>query len=354
MFNYYEILGVKKNASKKEIQKAYRIAARKYHPDVNSDEDSIKRFKQIQEAYENLIDPQKKAKYDSNSFFNQEPDLEPSSTHSNKSTFDLFSSTVYRGANIHLNVKLSLEDICIGCNKHIFIKRKIKCSKCLGECYTEFKDCGTCKGTGTWEFTQGEMKFVTACSPCLGTGKVGTTICDGCMGNGYDSQEFEQPLFIKIPAGVDNNTQIVFKGYGQLPHKNGNAGDLIVRILIEEHEIFTKDNNNLLVDIPLSYSELALGCMVQVPTLLDGMVQLKVPAGTSSHTKLRLQNRGLSNEAGNFGDLIVTVKLDVPKKLSDDYRKLCEKMGNLEKTFLTPRKEMWRRKLEKYRGKNEN
>lgn len=357
MSDFYEILEVQKSASPEEIQKAYRKAATKYHPDINKDSDSISKFKKIQEAYDTLSDPQKKSSYDNKNFF-QTRNNDQGTNYSfsfDRVMKEFFGSSSYRGANIHMTVSLSLEEVCYGCQKTINVKRKIKCNTCGGLGYSSFVDCTHCNGTGNTQivFANSPFEFTTACINCNATGKTGKDPCQSCQGKSYVRDFSETPLIIKIPPGVENNVQLRYAEHGESPIFNGNAGDLIVKIIVKEHHIFTRNGNDLFVDIPVTYTELVLGCKLLVPTLHEGFVEVKIPAGTSSHTKFKLKEKGICNEIGKIGNLIVTVKLDTPKKLSSEYKSSIEHLVQFEKDHVSPKRELWTSKLNKYRGEKD-
>jgi molecular chaperone DnaJ len=354
MSDFYQILGISRSATQEEIQKAYRKAARKYHPDVNSEADAVLKFKKIQEAYDVLSDAEKKTVYDGRNFFRQEEDIEigaGSSFSFERVMNEFFGSSNYRGSNIHLTVIVTLEDIRLGSYKKIAVKRKIKCTACQGDAFTEYTSCMACNGSGQLEFFQASLKFSTNCPNCNGNGKLGINKCQTCTGKGFQTSLIEHAIVLEIPAGIEDNIQLRYAGHGHPASKTGNAGDLIVRINVQEHEIFTRNNNNLLVDIPLSYTQLALGCNILVPTLEDKFVEVKIPAGTTSHSKFKVSGKGLLDPSGKFGDIVVTVKLDTPKKYSDEYKVLLENLAELEKNITTPKKEMWNKKIENYKGK---
>jgi molecular chaperone DnaJ len=357
MNDYYEVLGVSKNATAEEIKKAHRMAAKKHHPDANPDDpDASERFKKIQEAYDVLSDPAKRANYDNGGHSHMRFRTAPSaSEHSFQFTGNfqdimdgLFGNSKFKGRNTTIRVEMELSEVLTGVKKNFKLKKRNRCNTCQGSGSKNFQSCGNCAGQGFVKIQDAPFEIRQPCNVCNQTGKVNIVKCDDCSGSGFLPGYFEHPTDVFIPAGVQNGMQLQVQGAGEPSLNGGINGDLIITVSIKEHPIFQRDGSNLLVDIPVSFSQVCLGCELDVPSLADGLLKLKVPDGTQSHTKFRLKQKGLPVGNGAMGDMIVTLKVETPKDLAEEYKKLVEQLSELEKVNITPKIKHWSEKIANY------
>lgn len=355
--DYYEILGVSRNASDEEIKKAYRKMALKYHPDKNpGDKEAEEKFKEAAEAYEVLRDPEKRSRYDRyghagvggasgsggfnmsmDDIFSQFGDIFGDAFGGAFSGFGGFSGTrrrrrVNRGSNLRVKVKLTLEEIAKGVEKKIKVNKYVPCEKCGGSGSaggSSYSTCPTCHGTGqvtriTNTFL-GQMQTSSTCPTCGGEGQMIVNKCTACNGDGI--VRGEEVISIRIPAGVEAGMQLSMSGKGNAGARGGVPGDLIILIEEKEHPYFERDGQNLLFDAYISFPEAALGATIEIPTL-DGKARIKIPAGTQSGKVFRLKGKGLpSVNSYGTGDLLVNLNVWTPKKLTAEEKKLLEKLA---------------------------
>lgn len=356
--DYYEILGVDKNADANAIKKAYRKVAMQFHPDKNpGDKSAEDKFKEAAEAYEVLSDVDKKAKYDRfghagmdqggfgsgggsmEDIFNNFGDI----FGNGGSPFDSFfgggnsgrgRSRGQKGSNLRIKVKLTLEEIANGATKKIKVKKEKTCHSCNGSGAKDSKSvatCNTCHGSGyvrkvTNTFL-GQMQTTVACPTCNGTGTQITAKCGTCHGEGILMGE--ETITINIPAGVEDGMQLSMAGNGNAGKNGGPAGDLLITINEEPHEHLKRDGANVLYDLYISFSDAALGTSVEVPSI-GGDVKIKIPAGTQSGKILRLKEKGLPVLQGyGKGDQLIHVNVWTPQKLSGEEKDLLEKMKKM-------------------------
>ncbi|MDY3617493.1 molecular chaperone DnaJ [Agathobaculum sp.] len=347
--DYYEVLGVQKGASDDEIKKAHRRLAKKYHPDLNKDNpEAADKFKELNEAYEVLSDQDKRQKYDQFGFAGVDPNYGGGAGgFGGFSDFgdlgDLFGSffgggfgggrssarrnAPQRGESIRTSVMLSFEEAAFGCEKEITIERIESCEDCGGTGAskgTSPETCPNCRGTGTVTQTQrtplGMFQTQAACPNCRGTGKIIKKPCPKCSGAGRVRKS--RTLKVNIPAGIDEGQSIQLRGQGNAGANGGPSGDLLVTVAIRPHPVFTRDGANVMVEIPISFTQAALGDTLQVPTI-DGRVEYKVPEGTQTGTVFRMKGKGIQNVSGRGrGDQYVRVNIEVPRNLSDKQKKL--------------------------------
>ncbi len=379
--DYYEILGVSKGADAKEIKKAYRKIAMKYHPDKNPDnKEAEEKFKEAAEAYEILSDEDKRARYDrfghagvgGNSGFGGRGGMTMEDIFSQfgdifgdgGSPFESFfggggrrqqrRSGGQRGSNLRIRVKLSLEEIAEGVTKKIKVKKSIKCNTCNGSGAKDANSvstCNTCKGSGYVRQVRstflGQMQTTVACPTCKGSGKQITAKCGTCRGEG--KTKGDETISIDIPAGVSEGMQLSMSGKGNAGTNGGPAGDLLISIEEKPHEFLQRDGSNLIYDLYLNFADAALGASVEVPTL-NGKVKIKIPNGTQAGKIFRLKGKGLpSVQSYGKGDQLIHVNIWTPKKLNDDEKRLLEKLrmmpnfnpdpGKSEKSFFEKMKD---------------
>jgi molecular chaperone DnaJ len=345
--DYYEILGVNRNASQEDIKAAFRNLARKYHPDVNKSEDAEERFKEINEAFMVLSDPDKRSVYDR---FGHEglrnaagmPDW------NNIDPFEIFEqffgglggfgtrqrrNSPRRGEDLNYSINLDFEEAAFGLDRELEITRDEVCERCSGsgaEPGTSPTTCSTCQGHGEVRQVRqtfpGSMVQVTTCPECGGSGRVITQRCKTCTGRGYERKSIKK--VIPIPAGVDNGTQIRLAGEGQPGTNGGPRGNLYIEIRVRPHKYFRRRNDDVLLDLNINIAQAALGAEIKVPTL-EGKERLTIPAGTQPGKVFKLRHKGIPHlRSGGKGDQLVIINVEVPARLSSDQRRLFEQLAN--------------------------
>ena len=373
--DYYEVLGVDKNASADEIKKAYRKLAVKYHPDKNpGDKEAEEKFKEAAEAYSILSDADKKARYDQFGHAGVDgagPDFSGGFGNLNDILNDLFGGAfgggfggfsgfgggfgggrggqrqqrVYRGRDIRVRVKLTLEEIAKGVEKEISIEKSVPCSECGGRGArnsADIKTCSACGGTGQVQRVVnslfGQTVTYSTCQQCGGEGKVITNPCRSCGGSGLVRKR--ETIKVKIPAGVEAGMQLTIAGEGHAAKNNGINGDLLVVIEEQEHPDFKREGNNLYYTKIVSLPEAILGAEVEIPCL-DGPRRIKIDAGTQSGTVTRINGKGLPtvNGYGGTGDLYVKIAVWIPKKLDKEDKAVIESLRDKEAFKPNPTKE---------------
>ena len=348
--DYYDILGVGKNASAEEIKKAYRKMALKYHPDKNPDDSSAEEmFKEAAEAYEVLSNQDKRSRYDQ---FGHAGMRGGGMGGSHMSMDDIFSHfgdvfggafggggfggqqsrrRVNRGSNLRVKVKLSLEDVAHGVEKKIKLNKYTKCTSCHGsgsEKGSSPSTCPTCHGQGqvtrvTNTFL-GQMQTASTCPQCGGSGEIITNKCKVCYGNGI--VKGEEVVSINIPAGVADGMQLSVGGKGNAGARGGIPGDLIVLIEEKEHPELIRDGNNLLYDLYINFADAALGSSNEIPTI-DGKARIKITPGTQGGKVLRLKGKGIPDVNGyGRGDLLVNINIWTPRDLTKEEKEMMEKL----------------------------
>ena len=354
--DYYDVLGVSKNASTAEIKKAYRKMAVKYHPDKNPDDtEAEEKFKEAAEAYEVLSNAEKKQRYDQfghagmggaggfggggyggggmsmDDIFSQFGDIFGGAFGGGGGFGGGGRRTrVNRGSNLRVRVKLNLEEVANGVTKKLKVNKYVGCKKCSGTGAEdgEMNTCQTCGGRGqvtrVMNTPLGQMQTSSTCPSCNGQGSTIAHKCTGCYGDGI--VKGEEVIEVKIPAGVGNEMQLSVRGKGNAGAKGGVPGDLIVLVEEEEHPLLKRDGNNLHYELYVSFIDAALGTSVEVPTI-EGKARIKVDAGTQSGKLLRLRGKGLPDlDYGQKGDILVHTNVWIPKKLSKEEKKTLEKL----------------------------
>lgn len=365
--DFYEILGVPKNAPEADIKKAYRKVALKYHPDRNPDDKGAEeKFKEAAEAYEVLSDADKRARYDrfghsgvngQGGFSGGSMNMEDIFEHFGDifgdagSPFESFfgggrtrsKTSGQRGSNLRIKVSLTLEEIATGISKKIKVKKQNACDQCGGsgaKDASSVSTCNTCRGSGHVRQIKstflGQMQTTATCPTCKGSGQTITANCTKCKGDGRMYKE--ETLDIDIPAGVAEGMQLSVRSKGNAGRAGGPAGDLLILIDEIEHESLLRDGKNVIFDLFLNFADAALGTSVQVPTI-DGKVKIKVPAGTQAGKIFRLKGKGIPEVQGyGKGDQLINVNIWTPKKLSEDDMKFLEKMRKMESFKPAPEK----------------
>ena len=345
--DYYEVLGLKKGASDDEIKKAFRKMAMKYHPDKNpGDKNAEEHFKEVNEAYGVLGDPDKKSKYDRFGHAGVDPNagFGGGGMGGFEDIFDMFGGMFggggrqqkrngpSKGRDLQQNVTISFEDAAFGCKKDIKINKYVSCPRCKGsgaEPGTSKTTCPKCNGTGEVHTQQktpfGVFQSVNTCDRCGGTGQIIEKPCSECGGTGKVRKSIT--ISVNIPAGVDNDSIVTLRGQGEPGDNGGTAGDLYVVISVTPHKLFRRRGQDLQLEIPISFNQAALGDEITVPTL-EGKVSYKIPPGTQPGTVFRLKGKGVAGiRSAKKGDLYVKVNLEVPKKLNSKQKKSIEEMG---------------------------
>ena len=365
--DYYEVLGVNKNATDDELKRAYRKLAKKYHPDANPDnkKEAEAKFKEVNEAYENLSDPQKRRMYDqfghdgpqgfggaggpfggqggyysySTSDFGDFGDLG-----------DIFSSFFgggfgggrtsgrkqsgpRKGADLNFTMDITFEQAFLGVEKEIVVTRNETCDTCHGigaKPGTNPMKCPTCNGTGQVTAVQntilGQMQTRRTCTACHGTGEIIKEPCETCHGKG---KVRKQPkIKVKIPAGIDDNQTVVLRGEGEPGEKGGPKGDLYITVRIKRHSIYTRKGNNVMCEVPITITQATLGAELEIPMVDGTKEKYKIPDGTQTGTKFTIRNKGFKSvNSSNVGDFIFTVTVQTPKRLTKEQRDLLMQLA---------------------------
>ena len=356
--DYYEVLGVDKNADEKEIKKAYRKLAMKYHPDVSEEEGSEEKFKEISEAYAVLSDDDKRKRYDQFGHAGMEG-FTAEDFYQNINFDDIFQgfdignifemfgfggggmnrrggrSGPQRGSDIYTDIQITLEEAFSGCEKEIKVTRSELCPTCNGSKSKpghDPKTCPTCNGTGQIKEVSntflGQMVNVRPCRECGGTGKIITDPCDDCHGKG--SKRKTKTIKIEIPEGVDEGNHLRVSGEGNCGEAAGLEGDLIVTVHIKGHRNFTREGDHLYLDQQISFPQAALGDLISIPTIEGKEVEFKIPSGTQSGTVFKLRGQGMNSvRHSGRGNMYVTVTVVVPKKLSSKQKKILTEFADV-------------------------
>ncbi len=348
--DYYEVLGVSKNASADELKSAFRKLARQYHPDVNKEADAEEKFKEINEAYAVLSDEQKRAAYDRFGHAgvrgpNGQPDFSVDFTDFADIFGDLFGfggfgrsssrsrNAPRRGADMQYHLDLTFEEAVFGAEKEISISRDEPCSRCHGsgaEPGTSPTRCSTCNGSGEVRQVRqtilGSMVQVTTCPTCKGQGETINTPCRTCQGRGLERQT--RTKVVSIPAGVDTGTQIRLAGEGQPGTNGGPNGNLYIAIQVKPHKYFHRQENDILLNLNINIAQATLGADVQVPTV-DGPVEtLRIPGGTQPGKILRIKGKGVPRLRSNGrGDQLVLINVEIPTNINSNQRRLFEELA---------------------------
>ncbi len=349
--DYYEVLSVHKNASDVEIKKAYRRLALKYHPDKNQgDKDAEEKFKEASEAYEVLSDPQKRVQYDQfGHTMNSAGGFGDGGFGGFGDIFgdifgDFFGNTttkrrpyVERGSDLRYNLEISFEEAALGVETKIKFPRMETCSSCYGSGAKKGTDpmvCPTCSGSGQVRFQQGFFTISRTCNQCGGRGRMVKERCPDCAGRGKVRKE--RTLSVRIPPGVEEGTRLKLNGEGEVGTYEGPSGDLYVVLSIKEHPIFLRNGTDIICEMPISFTQAALGCEIEVPTLV-GKTTLNIPHGTQTGRVFRLKGKGIADLHGyGIGDELVRVVIETPTKLSAKQRELIEEFARISGEDVNP------------------
>ncbi|MDO6568768.1 molecular chaperone DnaJ [Alteromonas sp. 1_MG-2023] len=343
--DYYEVLGVDKSAGEREIKKAYKKLAMKYHPDRTQGDKALEvKFKEIQEAYEVLNDAQKRAAYDQYGHAGVDPNRGGAGFGGGGDFGDIFGDVfgdifggggarggrqprARQGSDLRYNLELSLEEAVRGKSVDIRVPTLVECDVCDGSGAKNGstpKTCPTCHGNGQVQMRQGFFAVQQTCPTCSGKGKIIEDPCNSCHGHGR--KEKTKTLNVKIPSGVDTGDRIRLSGEGEAGENGAPAGDLYVQVHVRDHKIFQRDGNNLYCEVPLSFTTAALGGELEVPTL-DGKVKLKISAETQTGRMFRLRGKGVKSvRSGAVGDLMCKVVVETPVSLSSRQKELLQEL----------------------------
>ena len=379
--DYYEVLGVSKNATPEEIKKAYRRKAKEFHPDAYTGDDkkaAEEKFKEASEAYSVLSDESKKAQYDrfGHGFENAgfggagAGGFDFSGFSSGGMGFDIDLDDILgsvfggsfggfggarkkkgptKGADLRYNMKLTFEEAVFGCTKEITITRNETCNDCHGTGGKKGSSeitCPDCHGTGRIQVTQntimGSFATVKTCDKCGGEGKYNPNPCEACSGTGVSRKT--RKIEINIPRGIDNGQAISLSGEGDAGKKGGPSGDLFVVVTVMPHKIFKRKGNDIYLDVNIPFVKATLGGSIQVPTL-EGNYEFNIPEGTQPGSTFKIKNKGVPNMRSNSrGDLEFTVNIEVPKKLNDKQREALRQFAELSNEEVSKKKNFWEKK----------
>ena len=364
--DYYEVLGVPKNADEAALKKAYRVLAKKYHPDANpGDKEAEAKFKEASEAYSVLSDPEKRRKYDQFGHaafeggaggaggyggfdFNGADmgdifgDIFGDFFGGGRSAYGRSSNGPMRGANLRTGVRITFEEAIFGCEKEIELTLKDECPKCHGtgaKPGTSPVTCPKCNGKGKIVYTQqsffGQVQNVQTCPDCRGTGKIVKEKCPDCYGTGYISSK--KKIQVKIPAGIDNGQSIRIAGKGEPGTNGGERGDLLVEVTVSRSPVFMRQETSIFSTVPISFATAALGGPIKIKTV-DGEVEYEVKPGTQTDTKVRLRGKGVPSLRNKNvrGDHYVTLVVTVPEKLTEEQKEALRKFDDAMKWVASP------------------
>lgn len=357
--DYYEVLGINREASEQDIKKAYRRLAMKYHPDRNPDDaDAEEKFKEASEAAEVLLDSEKRGTYDQ--FGHAAFDGSASAGGFGGGSFGSIFEDVFgdifggggggrrsgpnRGADLRYVLSLELEQAVKGCNPKIKVPTLVECVECLGSGAkkgTSPMDCVQCGGVGQITARQGIFSIQQTCPRCRGQGKVIADPCPRCGGQGREQQQ--KTLSVKVPPGVDTGDRIRLAGQGEAGSLGGPSGDLYVQVEVSDHEIFSRNGEHLYCDVPISFVDAALGGELEIPTL-DGRVNLKIPAETQTGKQFRLRGKGVDVtqvRGGGIGDLYCRINVETPVNLSSRQKELMAEFASESSERNRPKQASW-------------
>lgn len=341
--DYYQILGVERNASETEIKKAYRKLAMQYHPDRNpGDKEAEANFRSVTEAYEVLTDPQKKAQFDQyGRVFDNNGGGGGSYGGSAETIFEDFFGDVFgdffgsagrsrkqsrptRGGDIKIRHEIEFEQAVFGCDIEVSVPRIVECTRCNGSGAEDggVETCPTCKGHGVIQNRQGLFSITTTCSHCSGTGKVIKNVCKECKGDG--SKRIHKKLSVKVPAGIEDGMTIRIAGEGNHGRNGGPSGDLFIGISVKEHKFFKRDGRDILLEVPISAIDAMIGKTMEIPTL-QGKEEIKIKAGSQPGDIITLKGKGIADVQGyGIGNQYIELKVIIPTKLTKKQKELLE------------------------------
>ena len=347
--DFYVVLGLQSGASESDIKRAYRRLARRFHPDINpGDRQAEARFRQILQAYETLIDPQRRSRYDSGGAADEEGprrtgfegfDFSARGADYSATFGDLFAEVLTerggrpteqeRGADLHQELRLSFEESLAGVTSHVTVTRREICRTCAGTGVARMSPgpCHLCQGSGAVRSVRGHMVFSRSCTACGGSGQQRPRSCEPCGGGGQDTRS--ESVQVRIPPGVADGDRVRVPAKGNAGTRGGQPGDLYITVHVAPHPLFRREGDDLHFVLPIAIHEAALGARVDIPTA-DGPARLRVPPGTQSGQRFRLRERGAtSTRDGRRGDLVIEVRLMLPKLLDERSKELLREFGRI-------------------------
>jgi molecular chaperone DnaJ len=353
--DYFEVLGIKKRASSDEVKRAFRRLAKKFHPDKNpGDSLSEDRFKEVNEAYAVLSDPEKRREYDRFGHLVRGANLEGVGEAFGDLFGDLFGGRKRRGSrgtDLRYTLELSFEEAAFGIEKEITLPRFVACPACGGsgaEPPSQPAACRECDGSGQLRVQQGFFGVTRPCPECRGSGRIVEDPCAACQGRGQ--VQGERGLKVKVPPGVDTGQRLRLSGEGEPGLRGAPAGDLFVVIRVKPHPLFVRDENDVVCEMPVSFPQVALGATVEVPTL-DGKVKMRIPAGTQSGKIFRLREKGIPALGGyGRGDQLVRVTVETPTRMSDEQKMALRRFVELSGEEAHPAKRSFLEKMRELFG----
>ncbi|MCI5052850.1 MAG: molecular chaperone DnaJ [Simkaniaceae bacterium] len=382
MSDYYATLGVEKTATQDEIKKAYRKKALKFHPDKNpGDAAAEAHFKEVSEAYDILGDEKKRQMYDqygadavrggmgggpgAHGFASMDEALRTfmnafggGGGGGGESIFDSFfgggggggGTYATQGTSKKMNLTISFDEAAKGVTKEVNVTRYTQCTKCSGsgaESPKDISNCGTCGGSGQVHHSRGFFSMTSACPNCHGAGKIVTKPCGECQGSGR--KKLKERVKLPIPAGVDDGMRLKMSGLGDDGENGGPPGDLYVFISVKEHDIFMRDGDDVVITLPLSFADAALGVKKEIPTPLSGTYRITIPEGTQSGKILRVKGQGMPNVHGHGkGDLLVQVKVETPVNLNAKQKQILTDFAETEEPKNSPNKKSFFEKIKSF------
>lgn len=352
----YELLGIARGASLIEIKRSYRRLARKYHPDINPGDNTAEaRFKEITRAYETLSDPDRRLRYDAGalsggsaavSFEFEGFDFSSSGVHADAPTFgDLFAEVFsqrqdaqaaepVRGSDLHASISLTFEEAMSGTQRQITLTRRDTCHSCRGAGALKIAEsrCHRCQGSGLIRSRRGSMVFAKNCDMCGGSGRLQHAACGRCGGSGVEMRT--ETITVGVPAGVSDGSRIRVPGKGNAGERRGHLGDLYLAIHVEPHDSFVREGDDFHITVPIGVHEAALGAKIDV-TAPDGTARLRVPPGTQTGQRFHIRGRGApSPRNGERGDLVVEVRIVLPKVLDERSKELLREFGKINENHV--------------------
>jgi molecular chaperone DnaJ len=361
--DYYEVLGVSRGAAKEDIKKAYRKLAMQHHPDKNpGNAEAEAKFKEASHAADILMDDQKRQMYDRVGHAAEQGGGGGGGFHGGGGDFgdlgdifgDIFGDIMggqrsrggrggrgraraTAGGDLQTEMFVAFEEAAFGVEKELHINRSCQCETCHGSGAKKGSGpttCETCQGHGEIRRQQGFFTIAQPCPRCHGSGQMIKDPCENCAGRGRSKKR--EKLSVKVPAGIDEGQRLKLSGQGDAGTNGGPAGDLYVLIHLQEHEFFKRDEYDVLCEVPISFSQAALGCEIEVPTL-GGRVSMKIPEGTQASQKMKLRNKGVTKLGGyGFGDQIINIHVETPTKLSKEQREIFQRLAEMEQNSSNP------------------
>jgi len=334
MNNPYDVLGISKTATEDEIKSSFRKLALQFHPDRNpGDEAAATKFKEVSEAYEILSDANKKAEYDSFGTVGKHHHHRANPFPDFDSIFEgMFGGGSQKGRNIQCKVELELKDILVQCPRSVKVNQYSKCDKCEGKGFTDWVGCKTCSGSGKQFVVQPPFKIFQTCKECAGTGRESAVDCKECTGSGFKVSGHKN-INVDIPAGIDSGMQIRIPGEGEPSKVPGrNPGDLFLIVIVKDHPFFQREGGNLIVDFPVTFSQLVFGAKLNIKDLKNEKLKFEIKPGSLDPIVLKNLGVPVFNNK-KLGDIVIRPILEIPKNIKKDYKSAVEKLAEMEEKY---------------------